>query len=199
MGFYGSFLLPVDLGSVSVELAPSNATVTTTASETDPPHRPPLYDSRILSLWYFFYWSTFFLSWFFLPVVQTYTESGFNTRGERLKDAMNSNVKVYAIASIVSVVLVILLSISSGSLNVLPLLMAIGNTYGLLLICLLLGYGLVDVPRRIWRKSNPEKELKRSYVLAPLVDADLFEAVWDLQDVEEEVDALGDKIRENER
>ena len=85
----------------------------------------------------------------------------YSSAQDRFNDAIKSNARFYAIATIVSVFLIVLLSISQGSLNVLPLLMAIGNTYGLLLICLLLGYGLVDVPRKMYRKSNPEKELKR--------------------------------------
>ena len=35
--------------------------------------------------------------------------------------------------------------------------MALGNTYGLLMIIVLLGNGVVEVPRAFWRASFPEK------------------------------------------
>jgi len=35
--------------------------------------------------------------------------------------------------------------------------MALGNTYGLLMIIVLLGYGVVEVPRACWRASFTEK------------------------------------------
>lgn len=35
--------------------------------------------------------------------------------------------------------------------------MALGNTYGLLLVIVMLGNGVVEVPRSLWRASFPEK------------------------------------------
>ena len=168
LGFYGSLLLPVDLAATNT--AHNGTSTSPSSSLTSTP-----YSNTILNLWYFFYWSTFVLSWVILPVVQTYLESGFITKGDRLRDATKSNFRYYAIATGISVFLIVVLSISEGEVNVLPLLMAIGNTYGLLLICLLLGYGLVDVPRQMYRQSKPFEVLRRSYVTAPMVDADLYE------------------------
>lgn len=36
-------------------------------------------------------------------------------------------------------------------------LIALGNTYGLMIIVVLLGNGLVEVPRRLWMYSDPDR------------------------------------------
>ena len=73
------------------------------------------------------------------------------------------------------------LAIKLHTINVIPILMAVGNTYGLLLVALLLGYGLVAVPRYLWRQSDPVTELRRVQIMVGSADEALFEAVWQLQ------------------
>ena len=46
--------------------------------------------------------------------------------------------------------------------------MAMGNTYGVLLIICLMGNGLVALPRRLWQLGNAEGELIRLYLLVIL-------------------------------
>jgi hypothetical protein len=43
--------------------------------------------------------------------------------------------------------------------------MAAGNTYGLLLIILLMGSGLVNLPRRLWQMSDYSAEQTKYYLL----------------------------------
>ena len=62
------------------------------------------------------------------------------------------------------------------TLHLLPVLMALGNTYGLLLVVVLLGYGLVDIPRLLLRRARPDEELNRIYLLATKADELLYEA-----------------------
>ena len=73
------------------------------------------------------------------------------------------------------------LAISLKEFNVIPALITFGNTYGLLMVSVLLGYGLVAVPRSFWRQANPDLELRRTYIMAAAADEALYEAVWDLQ------------------
>lgn len=44
--------------------------------------------------------------------------------------------------------------------------MIFGNTYGFLIVIVLLGNGLVEVPRFIWRYGDNEREIKvkQSYI-----------------------------------
>ena len=66
-------------------------------------------------------------------------------------------------------------------MNVIPVLITLGNTYGLIIVALLMGYGLVAFPRSLWQKANPESELRRAQIMAGSADEALFEAVWELQ------------------
>ena len=63
-------------------------------------------------------------------------------------------------------------------------LMAWGNTYGLMLIVLLLGHGLVEVPRQIWLISFPARQLQLLYFRATQIDTALYDALYDLEDAE---------------
>lgn len=47
--------------------------------------------------------------------------------------------------------------------------MALANTYGLLFIILLLGQGLIQVPRQLWETSFNDTELQRLYFKATQV------------------------------
>merc|ERR1712238_581401 len=68
--------------------------------------------------------------------------------------------------------------------------------HGLLIVSLLLGYGLVALPRSLWRQSYPERELRRAQIMLSSVDEALFEAVWELQDCEYVIDATALDIRD---
>jgi hypothetical protein len=84
------------------------------------------------------------------------------------------------------------------SWNVVPVLMALGNTYGLLMVSLLLGYGLVKIPQELWRQAKPELELRRTQIMAGNSDEALYDAVWELQDCEALIDAVASKIGDHE-
>lgn len=56
---------------------------------------------------------------------------------------------------------------SAGSVS--GFMMALANTYGLLFIILLLGHGLIQVPRQLWQTSFNDKELQRLYFVATQV------------------------------
>ena len=73
----------------------------------------------------------------------------------------------YIISGVAGVLyIVIKVSVSAVSPSeVIGFLMALGNTYGVLLIILLMGNGLVGLPRKLWLLGNPESELLRLYML----------------------------------
>lgn len=54
-------------------------------------------------------------------------------------------------------------AVTSGKLNMstLPsLAIQLNNTFGLFCVLTLLGYGLVAIPRRLWKQSDPTRELR---------------------------------------
>jgi hypothetical protein len=54
---------------------------------------------------------------------------------------------------------------TSATFNFLAFGMAMGNTYGVVLIILLMGNGLVALPRRLWRMGNSKNEMDRIYLM----------------------------------
>lgn len=113
-------------------------------------------------LWQVSYWSTQGLTWAAIPILQHYTLSGAPTVIGRLCYALNNMWKFYVIVGILAV-LGILTAAAFGKLQLstLPqLIVTFSNTYGLVAIMALLGYGLVEVPKVLWRRSFPESRFK---------------------------------------
>lgn len=166
LGFAGIILLPIDL---SLDDSTNNV---------------------LYSLWLFLYGSTFVLAWLVLPLLQECASSGQFTQATQLIAGGRQLLKGYRNVILVGIVILIGISIHLHTINVFGFVMALGNTYGLLLVILLLGYGLVDIPRRLWRQSKPAQELQRVQIMATHADENLFEAVWALQDVEQAIDEI---------
>merc|ERR1719233_389980 len=120
-------------------------------SDTDTSVRNQLYP--VFSV---IYWISFFVTWTIIPFQQMVYLSGYFTMRDRAVDSLKANGKFYLVASILYIVLLIYLaalkSLSPGSIPGLAI--GLANLWGLLLSILLLGYGLVEVPRKIWRASN---------------------------------------------
>ncbi len=67
--------------------------------------------------------------------------------------------------------------VMSGSMElqaIFGLAIALGNTYGLLFVILLMGNGLIQVPRRLWVSSFPQRELDILFFRA----AEVFDVVY---------------------
>ena len=71
--------------------------------------------------------------------------------------------------------------------EVVSFMMAMGNTYGVLIIIFLMGNGLVGLPRRLWQIGDSEAELVRLYLSAGGVESAYQEARYELEDCELEV------------
>mmetsp|Transcript_30818 Transcript_30818/g.50907 ORF Transcript_30818/g.50907 Transcript_30818/m.50907 type:complete len:619 (+) Transcript_30818:250-2106(+) len=179
LGFAGIALLPVDLTITTVydndDAAGNDGTTTITPNATYGP-------------WQVTYWSTFLLGFLVLPLIREAILSGHFTLRTRLQAGCKEALKGYVLLLLVGLVGVIFMAVKLNSWHVVPVLMALGNTYGLLLVSLLLGYGLVDLPQKLWRQANPVVELRRQQIIASNADEHLFEAVWNLQDIEGVID-----------
>ena len=57
------------------------------------------------------------------------------------------------------------------------------NTWGLFLLVLLLGYGLVEVPRHVWNRSKYPYMLSRTYFKIAKQSTEKTEAEENLEDV----------------
>jgi hypothetical protein len=64
------------------------------------------------------------------------------------------------------VFVIYMLSTNGGSTEALMgFMMAMTNTYGLVIVIVLMGNGLVSIPRRLWEMGSTPNELLRLYML----------------------------------
>lgn len=98
----------------------------------------------------------FLFTWVFNPIIASFVSSADFTVTARMKASFKENLLVYIVSTVVTV-LGLLLLIISGRLTwegIPGVISAAGNLFGLLVVVLLLAYGLVDVPRSLWRYSD---------------------------------------------
>lgn len=83
-----------------------------------------------------------------------------------MKDAILRNILFGILAAIAGFIYIVYtVSASHASLSkVIGFLMAMGNTYAVVLIIVLMGNGLVGIPKRLWEMSNYDGELIRLYM-----------------------------------
>lgn len=144
--------------------------------------------------WHILFWSTSTLAWVILPIVKEMLLSGNFTLYQQFREGVRKRLRLVFIVLFIAIVAIIWLAIYLHSFNVLPVIITLANTYGLLLVSLLLGYGLIALPRKIWNQATPEYELRKTQIMAVSADEALFEAVWELQDVEYAIDATISRI-----
>uniref|UniRef100_A0A915N1T7 Uncharacterized protein n=1 Tax=Meloidogyne javanica TaxID=6303 RepID=A0A915N1T7_MELJA len=123
-------------------------------------------DKLLFRLWRIVYWGSQFLTWILLPMIQSYAKAGeFNVKG-RLKYALHSNAVYYGIYfSLLTFLLIYIVSkgVSLNFASLKILVVSASNTWGIFLLVVLLGYGLIEVPRLFWRMGIPGYRLRRTY------------------------------------
>lgn len=133
-----------------------NSTVTPPSHKCEEPwsYMP----SNVLpDLWRVIYWSSQLLSWILLPIMQSYVYAGDFSVWGKFKTAMFENAIWYGSYLIIFGGLLIYvalkpeLNLNTESLKLIGI--TASNTWGLLLLVLLLGYGLVDLPRKLWNMT----------------------------------------------
>ncbi|KAL3538680.1 hypothetical protein ACH5RR_002046 [Cinchona calisaya] len=112
--------------------------------------------SGISFFWSWSYWSTFILTWAVVPIIQGYEDAGDFTVAERLKTSAHVNLVYYLCVGSIALCGVILLIVLhknwGGSIR--GFAMACSNTFGLVTGAFLLGFGLSEIPRGIWRNAD---------------------------------------------
>lgn len=81
-------------------------------------------------------------------------------------DAAKKLLVALVIAIVLGFAYLIYMVASSGLTfhEVVSFMMAMSNTYGVLLITVLMGSGLVSLPKRLWNMADSDMELKRLYL-----------------------------------
>lgn len=187
----GIFLLPIDL-SLNVHHIDEDGQNDDYGDGGDN-GKDGSYNETLLP-WHILFWTTSALAWVILPIIKGMLLSGEFTFSKQFRDGIRRRLRLVLIFVLILIVAIIWLAIYMHSFDVLPILITLANTYGLLIVSLLLGYGLVALPRSLWRQASPEHELRRAQIMAISADEALFEAVWELQDVEYAIDFAVSRI-----
>jgi hypothetical protein len=158
-GFYLSFsivfLIPIDVSSSMYDACEE------TSRECE---RPFTYlDSEtLLIVWRVVYWVTYCMCWTVYPILQSYALAGVFGVLEKLKTAIVENLLFYGIAGAILLVLLVIIAAKNrlDGYGMMGIGIAAANAWGLLLVILFLGYGLVEIPRKIWYRASRHQMLK---------------------------------------
>ncbi|XP_041004718.1 LMBR1 domain-containing protein 2 homolog A isoform X2 [Juglans microcarpa x Juglans regia] len=106
--------------------------------------------------WSWSYWSTFLLTWAVVPLIQGFEDAGDFTVKERLKTSLHVNFVFYLVVGSIGLfgLILIIMMHKNWSGGILGLAMACSNTFGLVTGAFLLGFGLGEIPKSIWRNAN---------------------------------------------
>ncbi|KAK8538923.1 hypothetical protein V6N13_009271 [Hibiscus sabdariffa] len=106
--------------------------------------------------WSWSYWGTFLLTWAVVPLIQGFEDAGDFSVTERLKTSVHVNLVFYSVVGSIGLVgLILLITMNRNwSGGILGLAMALSNTFGLVTGAFLLGFGLSEVPKTLWRNAD---------------------------------------------
>jgi len=175
-------LVPIDLASTAGD---------------DTSRRPPstvwLPASVILVTWRITYWLTFVLTWFILPFLGDYCDSGYRDPRSRTFDSLRTNVRYQLIVLAAGVVGLVYFILENGFhiATLKGLVIALAYAWGLFLAIGLMGHGLVALPRRLFKNARVSARLRSLQTLAPLIKEKLDDATEKLVASEQTLVQLG--------
>jgi len=194
------FLLPLDVSSTSYKqclkkeeterreaeealLASNQTTVKPGPSMCAKPYSL-LAPQTLPDLWKVVYWSSQLLTWLVLPLMQSYTQAGEFKASGKIKAALWDNAIFYLSYATIALVLVLYMAAQPDiRLNweqVKAIAASASNTWGLFVLVLMMGYGLVEVPRLLWNSAQRGYMLDRAYFKAAKLMTEKSDAEDDL-------------------
>ncbi|XP_054466966.1 G-protein coupled receptor-associated protein LMBRD2B-like [Anoplopoma fimbria] len=158
-------------------------------------------DGILPVFWRVVYWTSQFLTWLLLPFMQSYARSAAFSRVGKIKTALIENAIYYGTYLLIFISLLIYVAAHPQWQLTWRELQTIGitaaNTWGLFLLVLLLGYGLVEIPRSYWLLSSHGYLLAKTYFKASKMATEKASVEEDLADVMEEVAGVHESVRYN--
>ena len=147
-------------------------------------------ETAVQVAWRIAYWLTFVLTWFILPLLGEYVDSGYRTPQDRIIYSLKSNAQYYLIVLGCGILGLVYIILQNGfhweSLK--SLVMALAYVAALVQAVLLLGHGLVAIPRQLFR--NAGSRLRTLQTKAPKVHESLEDAQVELADLNRQLEQL---------
>ncbi|EME50227.1 hypothetical protein DOTSEDRAFT_121305 [Dothistroma septosporum NZE10] len=143
----------------------------------------------LLVAWRVTYWLTFMLTWFILPLLGEYCDSGYRDTRSRIIYSLRANARYQLIVLGTAVAGLVYFIWENGLhlASIKGLVMALAYSWGLILGLALMGHGLVALPRKIYRNASVSERLRRLQAQAPKVNDGLEEATDKLNELERTV------------
>ncbi|KAK0381466.1 LMBR1 domain-containing protein [Colletotrichum limetticola] len=147
----------------------------------------------LLVSWRITYWLTFALTWFILPILGEYSDSGYREPQDCLKYSLRQNAQYHAMVfgSAAIGLTYLFARYGVGAFEFKASFMALAYFYGLVFAIYLMGHGLVSVPRRLLRYASISGRLRRLQIRAPKLYEKMEDSLLNLEDVELQVSELG--------
>jgi hypothetical protein len=152
-------------------------------------------------LWYIIYWLFFVLSWVVIPLGQSYVLASYFSVWKKIVRTLIENILIYLSLFVIFAVLFVYLVVIKKivALQETPWLIATAsNTWGLVILTLLLGYGIVEVPRSLWNASRRSYTLSHCYFKAAKLCTDMSEADEKLSEAVERVNKVTQRLHYND-
>ena len=160
-----------------ISLAPTDIALTVVGRRENyncslvPPDRPPtIYEEnhpKIYVLYNIMFWPCVLLSSVVLPFLEKFNQDYHFTTMSKIQSSLRKMAKTYIVFSVLggaAVTFLIYKKIFSSFEAIVITCKALQNTAGLIVIVVLCGYGLVEFPRTMWRKSSYKVQLQRTKV-----------------------------------
>ncbi|KAG1183339.1 hypothetical protein G6F36_008516 [Rhizopus arrhizus] len=160
---------------------------------------PFAYVSRsfLFVAWRVIYWTSFSLTWFLIPMMQAYVNTGDFSISKRLKAAVQTNLRFYSIYVVVGFFGLIYLIFGSGYTTrekIQSYVMAAANSWGLFLVIVFMGYGLVSVPRRLWYSGDFTRHLIQHYANAAKLKEECLESEAEFNEVAKKMNTISNRL-----
>uniref|UniRef100_A0A673C1R5 Uncharacterized protein n=1 Tax=Sphaeramia orbicularis TaxID=375764 RepID=A0A673C1R5_9TELE len=165
----------------------------------NPCYKPWSYipDGIMPVFWRVVYWTSQCLTWLLLPFMQSYARSGGFSITGKIKTALIENAIYYGTYLLIFGSLLIYVAVHPEWYELQTIGITAANTWGLFLLVLLLGYGLVEIPRSYWNASRHGHLLIKTYFKASKLMTEKADAEENLEDVMEEVRKVSESIKYN--
>ncbi|OLL25055.1 LMBR1 domain-containing protein 2, partial [Neolecta irregularis DAH-3] len=170
------------------------------ASTSSTKNQRPLFfipENVLVVVWRTTWWTCAVFTWFVFPNMQNYVDSGHRAPWKRLKSALLTNLRNQIIGLVISssVLVYILASTKvSSAAAIKSTIIALANSWGLVIVIMLMGHGLVNIPRRLWYSASRQYQLRDLERRAVIVWDAKEEASETLAEVGAEVSALEHKV-----
>ena len=155
------------------------------------------------TVWSVLFWSSFLLMWFIIPLASGYYDNGAFTFKQKFQASLRFNGLLFLVVGIIAVIGVIYLRAGAHMSweDLSGLAIAASNTWGLLILVLMAGYGLVEFPRSLWNLSHLSRRKEELCYNASAIDDEadtardeLHHTLAFLKLYQNKVDETGDEV-----